>query len=240
MLRRCRVVLRYSRRRQRTGRPAADGTAGRSGASSGPFIEECRHANNSTWSDRAYAGRAGARWKSSRSTIRGRTRCWCASSPRASAIPIWGSRAAPTATSGFPFLLGHEGAGIVEAVGPGVQHAEGRRSCHPGLARAVRQLPLLPGRPAATLCAASLNAEKRMRTEDGVTLNPVLGIGTFCTHTLVHAAQAIPIDGRPAAGPDVADRLRRDDRRRRGALHGRGASRAAAWRSSAAAASATA
>jgi S-(hydroxymethyl)mycothiol dehydrogenase len=43
------------------------------------------------------------------------------------------------------------------------------------------------------LCAASLNAEKRMRTLDGLTLNPVLGIGTFCTHTLVHADQAIPI-----------------------------------------------
>ena len=32
-----------------------------------------------------------------------------------------------------------------------------------------------------------------MRTTDGETLNPVLGIGTFCTHTLVHAGQAIPI-----------------------------------------------
>ena len=42
-------------------------------------------------------------------------------------------------------------------------------------------------------CANSLNAEKRMRGKDGVTLNPVLGIGTFCTHTLVHAKQAIPI-----------------------------------------------
>jgi S-(hydroxymethyl)mycothiol dehydrogenase len=32
-----------------------------------------------------------------------------------------------------------------------------------------------------------------MRGADGVTLNPVLGIGTFCTHTLVHALQAVPI-----------------------------------------------
>ena len=33
-----------------------------------------------------------------------------------------------------------------------------------------------------------------MRTQDGQLLNPVLGIGTFCTHTLVHADQAIPYD----------------------------------------------
>ncbi len=95
-------------------------------------------------------------------------------------------------TSGFPFLLGHEGAGIVEAVGPGVQYPvvgdhvilAWRAPC--GNCRFCRA-----GKP--NLCSASLNAEKRMRTEDGLTLNPVLGIGTFCTHTLVHAAQAIPI-----------------------------------------------
>jgi S-(hydroxymethyl)mycothiol dehydrogenase len=95
-------------------------------------------------------------------------------------------------TSGFPFLLGHEGAGIIEAVGPGVDPARvgeavilaWRAPC--GACRFCRA-----GQP--NLCAASLNAEKRMRGRDGVTLNPVLGIGTFCTHTLVHALQAVPI-----------------------------------------------
>ena len=95
-------------------------------------------------------------------------------------------------TSGFPFLLGHEGAGVIEAVGPGVD--PGRVSEHVILAwlapcgscRFCRV-----GQP--NLCAASLNAEKRMRTRDGQTLNPVLGIGTFCTHTLVHALQAVPV-----------------------------------------------
>ncbi|RIK37043.1 MAG: S-(hydroxymethyl)mycothiol dehydrogenase, partial [Chloroflexi bacterium] len=96
-------------------------------------------------------------------------------------------------TEGFPFLLGHEGAGIVEAVGPGVSTPKvgdhvilaWRAPC--GECRFCKA-----GRP--NYCAASLNAEKRMRTLDGLTLNPVLGIGTFCTHTLVHAKQAIPID----------------------------------------------
>jgi S-(hydroxymethyl)mycothiol dehydrogenase len=31
-----------------------------------------------------------------------------------------------------------------------------------------------------------------MKTLDGQTLTPVLGIGTFCTHTLVHSRQCIP------------------------------------------------
>lgn len=96
-------------------------------------------------------------------------------------------------TDGFPFLLGHEGAGVIEAVGPGVTNVQvgdhvilaWRAPC--GSCRFCRV-----GQP--HLCAASLNAEKRMRTKDGLTLNPVLGIGTFCTHTLVHAAQAIPVE----------------------------------------------
>jgi S-(hydroxymethyl)mycothiol dehydrogenase len=95
-------------------------------------------------------------------------------------------------TDGFPFLLGHEGAGIVEAVGPGVESPQvgdhvilaWRAPC--GNCRFCRT-----GQP--NYCANSLNAEKRMRGKDGVLLNPVLGIGTFCTHTLVHAKQAIPI-----------------------------------------------
>ena len=96
-------------------------------------------------------------------------------------------------SSGFPFLLGHEGAGIIEAVGPGVDPSRvgqyvilaWRAPC--GECRFCKRGQL-------NYCAASLNAEKRMTTHDGITLNPVLGIGTFCTHTLVHAKQAIPVD----------------------------------------------
>src|SRR5215213_6530147 len=96
-------------------------------------------------------------------------------------------------TDGFPFLLGHEGAGVIQAVGPGVtEHNIGdhvilawRAPC--GQCRFCRA-----GKP--NFCCASLNAEKRMRTLDGQLLNPVLGIGTFCTHTLVHANQAVPYD----------------------------------------------
>jgi S-(hydroxymethyl)mycothiol dehydrogenase len=91
---------------------------------------------------------------------------------------------------GFPFLLGHEGAGIVEAVGPGVESPrEGDHVMLAWRAPCGRCRFCLIGQP--HLCAASLNAQKRMRTTDGQVLNPVLGIGTFCTHTVVAAAQAI-------------------------------------------------
>jgi len=92
----------------------------------------------------------------------------------------------------FPYLLGHEGAGVVEAVGPGVERPRvgdyvvlaWRAPC--GLCRFC-QIGLLH------LCSASLNAEPRMHTTDGLTLTPALGIGTFCTHTVVAASQAVPV-----------------------------------------------
>jgi S-(hydroxymethyl)mycothiol dehydrogenase len=92
----------------------------------------------------------------------------------------------------FPYLLGHEGAGLVEAVGEGVTTpAVGdyvvlawRAPC--GYCRFC-----VLGQP--HLCAASLNAKPRMHTRDGLTLSPALGIGTFCTHTVVAARQAVPV-----------------------------------------------
>ncbi len=92
---------------------------------------------------------------------------------------------------GFPYLLGHEGAAVVEQVGPGVTRPEvGEHVMLAWRAPCGQCRFCLIGQP--HLCAASLNAEKRMRTTDGKVLTPVLGIGTFCTHTVVAAAQAIP------------------------------------------------
>jgi S-(hydroxymethyl)mycothiol dehydrogenase len=93
---------------------------------------------------------------------------------------------------GFPFLLGHEGAGIVEKVGPGVTTpAVGDSVILAWRAPCGRCRFCKVAQP--HLCSASLNAEKRMRGADGAILNPVLGIGTFCTHTVVAASQAIPV-----------------------------------------------
>jgi S-(hydroxymethyl)mycothiol dehydrogenase len=93
----------------------------------------------------------------------------------------------------FPYLLGHEGSGIVEEVGEGVTEPKigdyvvlaWRAPC--GYCRFCAI-----GRP--HLCAASLNAEPRMSAKkDSAVLNPAIGIGTFCTHTVVAARQAVPV-----------------------------------------------
>lgn len=93
----------------------------------------------------------------------------------------------------YPLLLGHEGSGIVEQVGEGVTNVKPgdsvilswRAPC--GACRFCTT-----NRPEH--CVARLNAHQGMRALDGEALTPVLGIGTFCTRTLVHAEQCIPVD----------------------------------------------
>ena len=98
-----------------------------------------------------------------------------------------------------PLLLGHEGAGIVEDIGEGVTNVkEGDYVILAWRAPDGECRFCQAGKP--HLCAASLNASTKMTAaRDGAELNPVLGIGTFCTHTLVHARQCVPVD--PAQPP---------------------------------------
>jgi S-(hydroxymethyl)mycothiol dehydrogenase len=104
----------------------------------------------------------------------------------------------------FPFLLGHEAAGLVESVGEGVTDvAPGdfvilnwRAVC--GQCRAC-----LRGRP--WYCFATHNASQKMRLTDGTELSPALGIGAFAEQTLVHAGQCTKVD--PAASPVAAGLL---------------------------------
>ena len=51
----------------------------------------------------------------------------------------------------FPFLLGHEAAGVVEAVGRRRRQRRPRRLRGAGLAGAVRAVPLVPAGPALVL-----------------------------------------------------------------------------------------
>jgi len=93
----------------------------------------------------------------------------------------------------FPYLLGHEAAGLVEAVGPGVTSiAPGdfvvlnwRAVC--GECRACRR-----GRP--WYCFNTHNAQQKMTLPDGTVLSPALGIGAFAEKTLVAAGQATRVD----------------------------------------------
>jgi S-(hydroxymethyl)mycothiol dehydrogenase len=104
----------------------------------------------------------------------------------------------------FPFLLGHEAAGVVSAVGEGVTEvAPGdyvilnwRAVC--GQCRACRR-----GRP--WYCFATHNATQKMTLADGTVLSPALGIGAFVEKTLVAAGQCTKVSA--DAAPDVAGLL---------------------------------
>ncbi|MGN6338851.1 alcohol dehydrogenase catalytic domain-containing protein, partial [Mycobacterium sp.] len=104
----------------------------------------------------------------------------------------------------YPFLLGHEAAGRVEAVGPGVTAvAPGdfvvlnwRAVC--GQCRACKR-----GRP--HLCFDTFNATQKMTLTDGTELTPALGIGAFADKTLVAAGQCTKVN--PEADPAVAGLL---------------------------------
>ena len=93
----------------------------------------------------------------------------------------------------YPYLLGHESTGIVEAVGEGVTNvAPGdlvilnwRAVC--GECRACAK-----GQP--QYCFATHNATQKMTLEDGTELEPALGIGSFAEKTLVAAGQCTKIN----------------------------------------------
>ncbi|TDD30476.1 S-(hydroxymethyl)mycothiol dehydrogenase [Kribbella turkmenica] len=93
----------------------------------------------------------------------------------------------------FPYLLGHEAAGVVESVGEGVTEvAPGdfvilnwRAVC--GQCRACAR-----GKP--QYCFNTHNAEQAMTLSDGTPLSPALGIGAFIEKTLVAAGQCTKVD----------------------------------------------
>jgi S-(hydroxymethyl)mycothiol dehydrogenase len=96
-------------------------------------------------------------------------------------------------TDEFPFLLGHEAAGRVEAVGEGVTEvAPGdfvilnwRAVC--GECRACAK-----GQP--WYCFNTRNAKQKMTLTDGTELTPALGIGAFIEKTLVAAGQCTKVN----------------------------------------------
>ncbi len=104
----------------------------------------------------------------------------------------------------FPFLLGHEAAGVVESVGEGVDSVavgdfvvlNWRAVC--GQCRACKR-----GQP--QYCFSTFNATQKMTLEDGTELTPALGIGAFADKTLVHAGQCTKVD--PSADPAVVGLL---------------------------------
>src|SRR5215475_175610 len=104
----------------------------------------------------------------------------------------------------FPYLLGHEAAGIVDAVGDGVTEVQPgdfvilnwRAVC--GQCRAC-----LRGRP--WYCFNTHNASQKMTLTDGTPLSAALGIGAFAEKTLVAAGQCTKVN--PAIAPATAGLL---------------------------------
>jgi len=104
----------------------------------------------------------------------------------------------------FPYLLGHEAAGVVEAVGDDVTEVSPgdfvilnwRAVC--GQCRACKR-----GRP--WYCFATHNATQKMTLADGTPLSPALGIGAFAEKTLVAAGQCTKVN--PAISPATAGLL---------------------------------
>src|SRR3954469_22733124 len=104
----------------------------------------------------------------------------------------------------YPFLLGHEAAGTVSAIGEGVTNVEvgdfvilnWRAVC--GQCRACAKGEL-------QYCFNTHNAAQKMTLSDGTVLSPALGIGAFVEKTLVHSGQCTKVD--PAAPPTAAGLL---------------------------------
>ena len=104
----------------------------------------------------------------------------------------------------FPFLLGHEAAGVVEAIGDGVTNVSPgdsvviawRAPC--GTCRSCAK-----GRP--WYCFNTHNATQKMTLADGTELSPALGIGAFAEKTLLAAGQAGASDGGVTHAPATED-----------------------------------
>jgi S-(hydroxymethyl)mycothiol dehydrogenase len=104
----------------------------------------------------------------------------------------------------FPFLLGHEAAGVVESVGPDVTSVQPgdfvvlnwRAVC--GECRSCRR-----GRP--WYCFSTFNATQKMTLTDGTPLSAALGIGAFAEKTLVAAGQCTKVN--PKARPEAVGLL---------------------------------
>lgn len=92
----------------------------------------------------------------------------------------------------FPYLLGHEATGEIEALGEGVERLSvGDRVMLNWRAPCGRCAFCREGR--LSHCKRPLVAGERLRRENGDALGRVLGLGTFATHTVVSAGQCVPV-----------------------------------------------
>ena len=105
----------------------------------------------------------------------------------------------------FPIVLGHEGAGVVDAVGPGVaglapgDHVVvalyGPCGACPGCSRGRFVHCSSPGRVQAIGGRMADGSTRLRAVADGAALHPMVGAGTLADHTVVRASQVVRVDG---------------------------------------------
>ena len=95
-----------------------------------------------------------------------------------------------------PILLGHEGAGVVEAVGPGVETVGVGDRVVIGWRAPCGECRWC-ARGDLRRCRTPASAGPRVRLPDGRALTRTLGAGTFATRTVVHERAAVRVDGIP-------------------------------------------
>ncbi|MEO3798497.1 alcohol dehydrogenase catalytic domain-containing protein [Nonomuraea sp. B1E8] len=106
-----------------------------------------------------------------------------------------------TSGTDFPYLVGHEVAGVVEALGPdatGIAPGESVVVAPMVACRDCRHCR--SGRPEA--CASKLPRRPKVTLGDGAAATPVLGVGGLAERVVVPARQAIAID--PRVPPPIA------------------------------------
>jgi S-(hydroxymethyl)mycothiol dehydrogenase len=92
----------------------------------------------------------------------------------------------------LPVLLGHEGAGVVEAVGEGVEHVSPGDRVIVGWRSPCGKCRWC-SRGAEHLCRTPPVAAGRMHTSDGRDLFGVFRAGTFATRSVLHGASLVPL-----------------------------------------------
>ena len=125
----------------------------------------------------------------------------------------------------LPIVLGHEGAGVVESVGPGVRKVEpgdhvvlSFMSCGHCARCAAGQPNLLRQRSTAIFRRRARRTARPQRREDhaGLVHDHFFGQSSFCTYALANERSGRQSAEGRAAGTARAARLRHSDRRRLG------------------------
>ena len=146
----------------------------------------------------------------------------------------------------FPAILGHEGAGVVVDVGPGVTTVKKGDHVIPLYTPECRSCPSCLSRK-TNLCTAIRATQGQGLMPDGTSRFSIgkdkifhyMGCSTFSNFTVLPEIARGEGQSRRALRHDLLHRLRRDDRHRRGHQHGQGRGRARRPSSSGSAASAS-